>query len=196
MRRLEDEISELREANKELMGHAFNLDNVKEIIHGVNRPPRPKPPKWIAERGPHSNTGIPTLLASDWHLDEVVQPSQVNGVNSFNRVIAEKRVKEMFAKTVDLLINRMSKPKYSYLQLDLGGDILSGHIHEELRETNEQPVSKTILFALDLIVGGIDFLLPHFPKIRVACVPGNHGRWDRKPRFKNRVFLHVSQNRH
>jgi hypothetical protein len=131
---------------------------------------------------------VPTLLASDWHFDEVVDPRQINGVNAFNRPIALARIKTLFTKTIDLLVHHMAHPKYDYFVLDLGGDMLSGNIHEELRETNETPVSVSMLALMDAIIGGINLLQTHFPRIVVNCVPGNHGRWDKKPRAKNRVY--------
>lgn len=66
--------------------------------------------------------------------------------------------------------------------------MISGNIHDELRETNEFPVSQSIMSILNTLVAGIDVLLPHFPKILVNAVCGNHGRWDKKPRVKNRVY--------
>ena len=121
-------------------------------------------------------------------LDEVVLANQINGANAYNREIANRRLKHLFTKTVDLLIHHMAKPNYEYFVLDLGGDLLSGNIHEELRETNEAPVSQSMMAMIDQLIAGIDTLLPHFPKILINAVCGNHGRWDRKPRMKNRVY--------
>jgi hypothetical protein len=163
-----------------------NLLVIKKLIHDGDVPRQP--PKWLSMMTTGKNTGVPTLFASDWHYDEVVDPKQINGANAFNRVIANARIKRLFTKAVDLLIHHMNKPKYDYFVLDLGGDMLSGNIHEELRETNEAPVSQSLLAVIDQLIGGIDLLLKYFDKIIVNAVPGNHGRWDKKPRMKNRVY--------
>ncbi len=163
-----------------------SLHIIKRLIHDCDLPPRP--PKWLVGPTSGKNTGVPTILASDWHGDEVVKANQINGVNAFNRAIWTQRVKRLFAKSIDLLIHHMHKPTYEYIVLDLGGDMLSGNIHEELRETNEAPVSQSMLHLVDLLIGGIDLLLQHFPRIVINAVPGNHGRWDKKPRAKNRVY--------
>lgn len=177
---------EMQSVYKRLAEQEDNLMLVKKLIHEVDEIRRP--PKWLVGPTSGSNTGVPTLFASDWHFDEVVDPRQINGVNAFNRKIATDRAKRMFTKAVDLLIHHMHKPKYDYFVLDLGGDMLSGNIHEELRETNEAPVSQSMMFLMDILIGGIDSILQHFPRIVINCVPGNHGRWDKKPRAKNRVY--------
>lgn len=183
IKRLEGDIGSL---TKRLNEQDDNLLTIKKLIRDCDQEPRP--PKWLTQPSAGKNTGVPTLLASDWHGDEVVDPKQINGVNAFNRRIWTDRVQRMFTKSVDLLIHHMHKPTYEYFVLDLGGDMLSGNIHEELRETNEAPVSQSMLHLTDLLIGGIDLLLKHFPRIVVNAVPGNHGRWDKKPRAKNRVY--------
>jgi hypothetical protein len=177
--------SDLAAVMKRLNEQDDSLLVIKKLIHECRRPPNA--PKWLVGATTGKNTGVPTLLASDWHGDEVVKADQINGVNAFNRAIWTARTKRMFSKTIDLLIHHMHKPNNDYFVLDLGGDMLSGNIHEELRETNEAPVSQSMLHLVDLLIAGIDLLLTHFPKIVVNAVPGNHGRWDKKPRAKNRV---------
>lgn len=183
VKRLESDLSAMRKIDAERGNH---LHIVKQLIRDCDQ--EPNPPSWIDTPTSGTNTGVPTLFASDWHFDEVVDPRQINGVNAFNRPIAIARIKKLFTKTVDLLIHHMAKPKYDYFVLNLGGDMLSGNIHEELRETNEMPVSVSMLALLDAIIAGINLLRTHFPRIVINAVPGNHGRWDKKPRAKNRVF--------
>lgn len=178
--------AEILDAQKRMNEQEDNIHVVKRIILDADE--IRKPPKWLTPKSTGKNTGVPTLMASDWHWDEIVAAKQINGVNAFDRTIAVSRCKRLFTKTVDLLIHHMAHPKYDYFVLNLGGDMLSGNIHEELRETNEYPVSQSIMSVMDNIVAGIDTLLPHFPKIAVNAVCGNHGRWDKKPRAKNRVY--------
>ena len=183
IKRLEGDLSAAR---KIAAGQEDNLVLLKQLIRDCDVPATP--PKWLAKPSPGKNTGVPCLFVSDVHYDEVVLSNQINGANAYTREIANRRLKHLFLKTIDLLVHHMAKPDYEYLVLDLGGDMVSGNIHEELRETNEAPVSQSILSLMDQLVAGIDVLLPHFPKIVVNAVVGNHGRWDKKPRMKNRVY--------
>jgi hypothetical protein len=63
--------------------------------------------------------------------------------------------------------------------------MLSGNIHEELRETNWAPLSLCLIQFRDRLIWAIDEFLTAFKKLYIPCVTGNHGRMDRKPRFKN-----------
>ena len=184
---LERELGQLRAINQTLTEKTTGLEEVKELIHKTDVTPRP--PKWVYSKSSSSDTSVtPTLFCSDFHYDEVVHPSEINGVNAYNRVIAQRRIKTLFTQTVDLLVNRISNPTYDKLVLCFGGDLLSGNIHEELRETNETPIAKSIISLADTLSAGILLLLDHFDKIEINAIPGNHGRIDKKPRFKQRVF--------
>lgn len=181
------QIVDLRAQLKDLEDKSYDLETVKEIIHEVKRG-KLNPPKWTAPTRIGVNTGIPTLFLSDWHWDEVVRPEQVNYVNAYNRKIATRRLNTCFTKCVDLLINHMAKPEYPYIVVAMGGDMLSGNIHEELRETNEAPIAKSIINLRDNLIAGLDMLADRFGRVCVYAIPGNHGRFDHKPRFKNKVY--------
>lgn len=184
---LERELSQLRAINSSLSQETSGLESIKEFIHKCTTPARP--PNWTLLKGNNSSgTGIPTLQCSDWHYDEVVYANQINGVNAFNRTISQRRIKTLFYETVDILKNKVANPTYDKIVLLLGGDLLSGNIHEELRETNEVPLAKSLIAILDNLIAGIVLLLDHFKYVEVHGLPGNHGRMDKKPRYKNRVF--------
>lgn len=133
-----------------------------------------------------SSKSIPVLFLSDLHFDEVVEPSQVEYVNSYNREIASKRIKAVFNNALDLLTRKL-KGKYAGCVVALGGDLLSGNIHEELAETNEATILDSILTLTDLLEAGLRQMAQEFGKVYVPCVVGNHGRIHKKPRFKFRV---------
>lgn len=133
-----------------------------------------------------SSKSIPVLFLSDLHFDEVVEPSQVEYVNSYNREIATKRIKAVFNNALDLLTRKL-KGKYAGCVVALGGDLLSGNIHEELAETNEATILDSILTLTDLLEAGLRQMAQEFGKVYVPCVVGNHGRIHKKPRFKFRV---------
>lgn len=184
--RLEADIDYLKEENKRLTEDRLSSLRVKQLIHDCDY--APKPPKWLTPKATPNLTGVPHLLLSDWHWDEVVKASQVNGVNAYNRAIAVRRMEQCFQKTVTLLFDYMHKPVYDYCVVMLDGDMLSGNIHEELRETNETPIAQSVLHILDHLVAGITLLHNKFGKLYLPCVVGNHGRIDKKPRAKNRAY--------
>jgi hypothetical protein len=131
--------------------------------------------------------GWVSLLASDWHWDEVVDPTQIEGLNTYNRTVAHARADRLFANTLDLTLNHMSGTKYEGLVLGLGGDMLSGNIHEELRRSNAAPILDSVLDLARKLEEGIRLFAGEFEDIYIPCVVGNHGRLDRKPQAKDKV---------
>ncbi len=160
------------------------------LIHGVMeeaKRPREAPKLKMQKRKTKNLAGIPTLFLSDWHWDEVVDPAQIEELNEYDHDIAVTRARHTFETTGDLLLNHMAGATYEGLVIALGGDMLSGNIHTELRESNAAPITESILTISDELVAGIRMMADEFPHIYIPCVVGNHGRYDRKPRAKGRV---------
>lgn len=130
-----------------------------------------------------SNDSEATMVAvaSDWHLEEIVKKSSVNGLNEFNEVIAQKRAEMYFNRLVRMheIFNKDIDIKT--LVLCLAGDFLSGNIHEELLEnTNKRPI-EAIMFAQNLLASGIEYILKNTDlKLVIPCSSGNHARINKK----------------
>jgi len=140
-----------------------------------------------ARRQGKTLAGIPTIMLSDLHWGEVVDPAQVEDLNEFNLEIAHRRLDRISNQAIDLLIARQPDVYYDGICLILGGDLLSGNIHEELRITNEVPLLQCIQDLIDKLTEIVLRLAMHFPHVYVPAVVGNHGRMDKKPSCKNKV---------
>lgn len=146
------------------------------------------PPKWLTPaKKPGKHAAIPTLLLTDIHYDEVVKPEQIGGLNAYARDIADQRIKRAFAGAITMSRDYLSGVEYEGFNLFLGGDLLSGIIHEELRETNAAVITESIVSVVEPLEAGILQLAEYFGKVHVSAVVGNHGRNTRKPRAKNRA---------
>lgn len=163
-------------------------ESLRQEIFGLSAYTR-EPPVWLEK--PHkggSITGVPLILASDWHWGETVDPDQVANMNAFNRKIAKERVKRFGDAVIDLCFHHMTSPSYPGVVFCVGGDMITGAIHDDLRETNDGPVTLSVVEVEENLIGFITMLADKFGKVFVPCVPGNHGRTTLKPRAKNRVF--------
>ena len=172
-----------REAHRE-------LDMIRERLGLYERldPANIAPPKWLSAPPPkRGKAAIPTMLLTDVHWGEIVKPPEVGGVNKYNVAIATARVREAFVGAIKLCKHYLSGVRYEGFNLLLGGDMLSGIIHEELRETNEETVFDSILSIVDVLVAGVVLLAEEFPQVHIAGVVGNHSRLTRKPRAKHRA---------
>ncbi|BAK75829.1 hypothetical protein NH8B_0997 [Pseudogulbenkiania sp. NH8B] len=146
-------------------------------------------PRWTV-RAPArpGELGVPTLFASDWHWAEVVDPRQINGVNEYNLEIAHRRARKMVERTIHLLRNCFAGARYPGIVFALGGDMVSGDIHEELQATNEMEIMPTVVDLIGVLRWCIQTLADEFGRVFVPCVSGNHGRNTKKIRAKGRNF--------
>ena len=185
---LEERVRDLDAQLKTIRKDNISAERVKSIITGMEEGLPQDPPEWSFSPAPPGSPGIPVALWSDWHIGEVVFPDQVGNVNEFNMGVAQRRVKTLVEKIIDLSFNHQVNPHYPGIVVCLGGDMVSGLIHDELIETMEGPFAEQIKETFSMIAAAIKALAERFGKVFVPCVPGNHGRMHHKPRAKNRAL--------
>lgn len=145
-------------------------------------------PKWLdtPDAGKKANSATLVAFLSDLHAGEVVRSEEMNGYNAYNLAIADHRLRRFFDKTIMLAQNYMTGVQYEGIILALGGDLVSGDIHDELEQTNELSVLETTLWVAPRILAGIEKWAEVFGKVHVVSAPGNHGRDSKLPRHKGR----------
>lgn len=150
---------------------------------------RNAPPKWLSTppKKVHQHHAIPWLLLSDLHLDEVVNPAEVHGMNAYNREIARLRLEATIARFIKVTRDHFSGIAYDGMVCALGGDIFSGDIHDELTVSNEDSMLGSLDYWIDQLAACLAVLADEFGKVHVPVVVGNHGRRTRKPRAKGRA---------
>jgi hypothetical protein len=184
---LRDDNARLKRELKAVARENLDAENVRTVILGLTEH-TPAPPKWLVDSKPATgHAGVPMTIWSDWHAGEVVSREEVNGVNEFNMAICEARVQRLVERTIDLCFNHMVGAEYPGIVISILGDMLSGEIHQELAETNEDDLMPVMLRLLDLMIWALRTMADHFGSVFVPCVPGNHGRQDIKPRAKRNV---------
>ncbi|MDE3073824.1 MAG: hypothetical protein KGJ86_00210 [Chloroflexota bacterium] len=143
------------------------------LLQGEGSPHSP----WLVKNRNSSHHAIVMSVFSDAHIGEVVQPTAMNGYNKFDVPIARLRVKRFFTNQLTLTRTFFKGLRYDGAVLAIPGDVVSGGIHDELRETDALSVDESCEVALDWIGDGIKTLEGEFGKVDVFIVPGNHGRW-------------------
>ena len=177
--------TEVREAHKEIL----STHQIKTLIYNGEKVVTDKEPSWLnTAKRKKSIVGIPFIFLSDIHFDEVVETAQIGFVNEYNHDVATKRIQHTFNTAVNLLKNYTVNPSYEGVVCALGGDMLSGNIHDELAETNEQSILRSVIDLTKVLAEGIETLANEFGNVFVPCVVGNHGRMHKKPRHKNKIF--------
>lgn len=147
-----------------------------------------EPPQWLTpEKVSKKHEAIPVMMLTDVHWDEVIKPEQVDFVNAYDRGIAQKRLRRAFERSIQVTRDYVSGVTYTGFQLLLGGDLFSGLIHEELRESNRATIIEGVLSLTPELLAGINLLSEHFGRVHIESVVGNHGRRTQRPRAKDRA---------
>ncbi len=147
-----------------------------------------KPATWTSSESGGTPAGIPTLLLSDLHWGEVVLPEEVQGVNEYNMQIARDRLRRVVDKTKSLLRDHVVGD-YPGIVVCLGGDMVSGVIHDELEQTNDGTIMQQALDLHEHLLAAIKSLADEFGRVHLPCVTCNHGRSNRKWAAKRRATL-------
>ena len=183
-RRLRLMSTELKAAQRESADSAA----IKRVIGALGeKVSELNPPRWIGSPlAKASSPGVPTLFLSDFHWGEVVHPSQINGVNRFNMTIARERLRYTVETAIQLCKIVDRGMNYPGIVVPLGGDMVSGNIHEELTATNELNSMPVVLDLYGQLVSAITRLADVFGHVFLPCVGGNHGRNTTKVWAKDR----------
>jgi hypothetical protein len=143
-------------------------------------------PKWATAPKKARAPGVPKLMLSDLHWGEVVRASQIGGVNSYNLAIARKRLRTVVDTTIDLCKILDPEMRYPGIVVPLGGDMISGNIHDELAASNELNTMPTLLDLYGNLVPAIRLMADTFGNVFLPCVSGNHDRDTKKIWSKDR----------
>lgn len=168
-----DLVDRLREANKRA--------GIVERLRGAYESPRIEARE---KSGMREMTAV--VLASDWHVEETVDPAAVAGRNAYNLEIADARIKRFFDAACWNVEHHRASGHVAVrdMVLWLGGDLISGYIHEELVESNALSPTESLLWLLPRLRNGIATLLQRLEleRLVIPCSYGNHGRTTMKTR--------------
>lgn len=122
-------------------------------------------------------------LLSDLHVEERVRATDTPTGNVYTLAIAAVRIQRFFAGLKWLIEKERQAFKIRDLILWYGGDMMSGHIHDENVETSAMPPIATLLWLQPQLVDGVRQLLElGLERIQLVCSYGNHGRDTHKSR--------------
>lgn len=186
---LEDQVRELRAQLRQARREGLTNAEIRQEIFGLAGA-EVLPPAWMSKTnraGRKSKPSIPTLFLSDLHYGEYVSASETRGLNHFDLETADKRIAATVDRAVDLCKHHMVNTDYPGIICALGGDMISGDIHAELKEANELRTMPTVVRLAGVLVAVLRRLADEFGQVFVPAVIGNHGRNTMKPVMKGRA---------
>lgn len=184
LQKAKGERSDLEKRLKITAAELNELEQAYSVQAGSSDYEDPSPIPVVEKKRP--NTCVPIIAYSDWHMEEYVNPAEVNYLNEYNPDIAVARAKATVSNTIKMLRHTRDQVKFSEVFLWLGGDFMTGVIHGELQDTNTMPpvdAARLVKKTLESAIGSI-LEERYIKKLRICAQPGNHGRMTEKGRFK------------
>jgi hypothetical protein len=174
----------LKRTNEALLKSATDIESLIASVEAAGREceklvQRAQPLPKIATGGRKRSAAI---LLSDAHATEVVRADVTRDINEFNMDILACRMWALQSKVKAWIRDARARWDIEKLYVCIIGDMHSGVIHD-LQETNECDPGFGIVWTGSLLgqfIGG----LSEDVEIEVREVPGNHGRFSAKPKYK------------
>lgn len=117
------------------------------------------------------------VLASDWHVEQLVDGRKLAYPNNYNLAIAKARAEEFFQATVKLLKKEKAHQKIDTLVLAMLGDFITGNIHLSSLPSLQLGVAESCFLVEELFIRGIQYILDN-TDVKIICPTacGNHSR--------------------
>lgn len=163
---------------------ADEAEHVAEQLAGI-RGVQWSIPEWIMAAGDgDKGRSVIGCLVSDMHMGEVIDAEEMSGVNAFNPDICRERMRRYFEAACIVGKRWAADTHCEGALLALGGDQVSGSIHDELAMTNALTSPEQVIAAVEVLAAGIIKLRLAYNRVHVVSVPGNHSRTTHKSTAK------------
>lgn len=183
---------ELRALTEEVTSLRALQAAVRSLTDLVGKAPRIlKPSKKVAGK----RDGTLLVVASDWHVEEIVEPGKVAGRNQYDPEIAKKRAVRFFEAAAWALRNVRHSHTVDTMILALLGDFITGYLHPDNVESNDLSPIEAIQLTYSILRDGIDYLLEicELKQLIIPVCDGNHGRLTEKMRAAARTENSIEQ---
>jgi hypothetical protein len=178
--RLREELTSLKRKYESALSQ---LAAEKQAVHNLTALSNISPKKIDRKRpaGGRRPEATALLVLSDWHVEETVDPDTCRSLNSFSLDIADRRIKQLVEKASMLIEHEKNLTGIRRIVVACLGDLITGHIHEDLVEITSLPPLAASRWAGERLGGVIDAMQEIAP-VLVATACGNHSRTG-KPRM-------------
>lgn len=165
----------LQKKYKEALKAIKTLERRNELVRGMKGTVKTHVIK--SKESSKTSEATAVWVASDWHVEENVNPKVVLGLNEYNMSISKQRAEQFFQNGLKLTDMMAKDVKISTIVIALLGDFFTNDIHDELVEINEVGPMHAAIYAQNLIASGIQFMLDNSKyNLIIQCHSGNHSR--------------------
>ena len=147
------------------------IDHLEDELRAAKRIIVPaKPFEIVPYSSGKESEATACVLLSDWHVEEIVEKAQTNGLNVYNPAIAKHRATEVFQRIVKLVRKEQQDVAIKTLLIWLGGDFITNSLRDENLENNAFPPVEAARYAKTLLSSGLRYLQEHLEDMEIVCV--------------------------
>ena len=186
------EIQRLTRVNKSLRNKIGNSDwligEIASRVEDMGILPEIEPVSRIYQSDvmyPNPLKGI--LAVADPHMEEVVDPSETEGLLEWNFPRFKRALWQTAKKCLAITEIMRARHFINELHIFFLGDMVTGEIHPDVYFSNAFYLPDALTYGPYFWAQFVRELSAHFDKVICTCVPGNHGRLDLKPTSKRAV---------
>lgn len=184
--RLESQIEALKEERRyadttirRLKKRAAIVEAIIEELRRTVVPLKPLPTLYKIKKGKKHVEDV-VMHLSDEHMDEIVNPDQVQGFENYNFPVACRRAETYVEKVIDITQNTLNNYHFENLWILAYGDHTSGEIHDAVDRSYYRNQFRNSFAISQVHACMIRDLAPYFKNVNVVYVSGNHGRRSQK----------------
>lgn len=125
-------------------------------------------------RGGRSQTAH--LLLSDSHTGQIVTPDQTLGLGTYGPQQFLRRLKYVEDSVLSICSEHVTTP-LDELVIAVLGDMIHGNLQHGNEAAHIMPIVDQVVVTAHALAQFIRNVAPHFPRVRIKSVVGNHSRW-------------------
>lgn len=189
---LRRQVREGEARNRELLAELATVKDVADMLAKA-RETRINPIKPRERRQGSKREATALVMASDWHVEQRVDPAAVDDRNRYDLAISQQRMERFFEGAMYCVNFNRQIFTVRDMVLDFGGDFITNYLRDENQQTNLLTPPKAIAYWKTHAKAGIKHLLsdPQLERIAIPCVDGNHPRLTKKMQAANRTSMNL-----
>lgn len=166
--KVKKQVSDQRREYNKLLTSDARADNLAEKLIEVARTLPLNNYDDCFHVGPRNEECEAVLFLTDWHYGMTTD----NIWNTYNIDICKERIKKLYEKVVNNLLNH----KVNKLHVVILGDLVHGGIHNSARVASEENVCEQLMHVSEILANFINELSAHVNGLDVHSTYGNHAR--------------------
>lgn len=173
--RFEEATKEVKKLRKQSTAVQVLVSEIQTIVPQAYSP-LPGVTKCRKGKGADGQPQTAHLILSDSHVGQIVQPGQTMGLGEYGPLQYLRRLKYVEDSVLGICEEHVTT-RIDELVVSILGDMIHGDLQHSNEAAHIMPIVDQVVVSSHSLAQFLRNCAPHFPKVRVKSVSGNHGRW-------------------